>query len=88
MQSMKQYYRLSEVAKMLDVSYVTMWRWCNEGLVATMILPSGQRRVTSAEVLRLLQQSEPQAKQAQTYQTSDDEANNESIPGNRPSSTQ
>ena len=60
MQSMKQYFRLSEVAKMLGVSYVTMWRWCNAGKVATMTLPSGQRRITGAEVWRLLQQDEAQ----------------------------
>ncbi len=56
MQSMKSYYRLSEVAKMMGVAYVTMWRWCNAGKVATMKLPSGQRRITGAEVWRLLQE--------------------------------
>ncbi len=60
MQSMKQYFRLSEVAKMLGVSYVTMWRWCNDGKVATVQLPSGQRRILSAEVGRLLEQPETQ----------------------------
>ena len=63
MQSMKEYYRLSEVAKMLGVSYVTMWRWCNDGKVATVELPSKQRRILSAEVTRLLAQ--PQAQEAQ-----------------------
>jgi predicted site-specific integrase-resolvase len=60
MENMKEYYRLSEVAKMLGVSYVTMWRWCNDGLVATVELPSKQRRILSAEVKRLLAQPEAQ----------------------------
>lgn len=60
MQSMKSYYRLSEVAKMMGVAYVTMWRWCNAGKVATIKLPSGQRRITGAEVWRLIQQDELQ----------------------------
>ncbi|MBK8113244.1 MAG: helix-turn-helix domain-containing protein [Candidatus Accumulibacter sp.] len=60
MQNMKAYFRLSEVAKMLGVSYVTMWRWCNDGKVATVSLPSGQRRILGAEVNRLLEQPEPQ----------------------------
>lgn len=53
MSYMKEYYRLSEVAKMLNVSYVTMWRWCNDGKVSTVELPSGQRRILGSEVERI-----------------------------------
>lgn len=60
MKDMKAYFRLSEVAKMLGVSYVTMWRWCNDGKVATVSLPSGQRRILGSEVNRLLEQPEAQ----------------------------
>ena len=56
MQSMKEYFRLGEVAKMLNVSYVTIWRWCNDGKVATVTFPSGQRRILRAEVEKLLSQ--------------------------------
>ena len=64
MQDMKEYYRLSEVADMMGVSYVTMWRWCKAGKVATVKLPSKQRRILSAEVKRILAQ--PEAQEAQT----------------------
>ncbi len=57
MKDVQEYYRLSEVAKMLDVSYVTMWRWCNDGRVASVKLPSGQRRILASEVERITSQS-------------------------------
>ena len=60
MKIMKEYYKLSEVAKMLNVSYVTVWRWCNDGKVATISLPSKQRRIRSDEVKRLLGTPETQ----------------------------
>lgn len=58
MKDVQEYYRLSEVAKMLDVSYVTMWRWCNDGRVASVKLPSGQRRIVRSEVERVTNQQE------------------------------
>lgn len=63
MQGMKQqthpsYYRLSEVAKIFNVSYVTIWRWCRDGKVETFTLPSGQRRILSSEVERITSQEE------------------------------
>jgi excisionase family DNA binding protein len=46
----KQFYRLNEAAKLFDVSYQTIWRWCNDGKLASVTLPSGQRRIPAWEI--------------------------------------
>jgi len=56
MQYMKQktLYRITEVAKMINVGRVTVWRWCKDGKMQHVILPSGQIRITAEEVHRFV----------------------------------
>ena len=54
MENMENSARLSELAKLMNVFYSTVYRWCDEGKVATIMLPSGQRRILRSEVDRLL----------------------------------
>lgn len=48
----KTLYRITEVATMIGVGRVTVWRWCKEGKMQHVILPSGQIRITADEVNR------------------------------------
>ena len=48
-------YRLSEAAPLIGVSSVTLWRWCASGKIASIKLPSGQRRIPESELTRILQ---------------------------------
>lgn len=59
MVSMTDNVRLSEVARRMGVSYQSVWRWCNDGKIATITLPSGQRRIPMSEVTRLLAEAQP-----------------------------
>ena len=52
-------YRISEVADMLEVSRITVWRWCKDGKMAHVLLPSGQFRISHDEVMRFMSDSMP-----------------------------
>jgi excisionase family DNA binding protein len=54
MDAMKQYYRTSEVARIFGISRVSVWRWCKEGKLLAVVLPSGQRRIAREDVERIL----------------------------------
>ena len=47
-------YRITEVAEMIGVGRVTVWRWCKDGKMQHVILPSGQIRITADEVNRFV----------------------------------
>jgi len=46
-------YTLTEVATILKVSRVSVWRWCRDGLVEHIILPHGQLRIPQSELDKL-----------------------------------
>jgi excisionase family DNA binding protein len=46
--------RLGEAAKLLDVSYETLWRWCEAGKIRHIRMPSGQRRIRREDIDRIL----------------------------------
>lgn len=50
----KPLYRITEVAKMIGVGRVTVWRWCKDGKMQHVILPSGQIRIAAEEVQRFV----------------------------------
>lgn len=52
-------YRLKEAANLLGVKSITIWRWCNDGKIAHVTLPSGQRRIPASEIERILQVEHP-----------------------------
>lgn len=54
-------YRLSEAAAILGVKHVTVWRWCNDGKIAHVTMPSGQRRIPASEIERILKVEQPTA---------------------------
>jgi len=58
MDYMKDYYRTSEVAKILDVSSVTVWRWCRDGKLKTVELPSGRRVIPRGEIEQFVRPTE------------------------------
>jgi DNA-binding transcriptional MerR regulator len=47
--------RISDAAKLCDVSADTLRRWSDQGRVPVIVLPSGQRRYRRADVLALVQ---------------------------------
>lgn len=46
----KSHYKITEVAKLLDVTRVTVWRWCKDGKLPHVVLPSGQIRIPHGAV--------------------------------------
>jgi len=58
--------RLREAARMMDVSYSTLSRWCREGTIRCLVLPSGQRRIMASEVDRILVAGYPAAEASTT----------------------
>jgi len=44
-----------EAAKMLGVSQVTIWRWAERGLIRSIELPSGQKRIYKQDILDILE---------------------------------
>jgi excisionase family DNA binding protein len=50
----KALYRITEVAELIGVGRVTVWRWCKDGKMQHVILPSGQIRITADEVNRFI----------------------------------
>jgi len=50
----KRFYTTFEVAKMLGVSTLTVWRWCKQGKVRAWRTPGGHYRIPCEEVDRLL----------------------------------
>jgi excisionase family DNA binding protein len=46
---------LSQAAREMDVSRMTVYRMCGEGKLATVETRAGRRRIPSAELTRLLQ---------------------------------
>ena len=44
----------SQVAKLFDVTTVTVWRWANSGRLKAIRTPSGYNRFTVTEVNRAL----------------------------------
>lgn len=53
MSDMNKYLTLREVAGHFGVSYPTVSRWCNMGLIEYLRLPSGIRRIPASEIKRL-----------------------------------
>ena len=47
-------YKLSEAARIIGVSSVTLWRWCEAGKISNVKLPSGQRRIPASELARVM----------------------------------
>lgn len=48
-------YKLSEVARRLNVSYKTVWKWCRvDQTVRFVVWPSGSLRISEAELRRLM----------------------------------
>lgn len=50
----RKYWRISEVARELDVHPKTIRRWLDRGLIPYVRLPSGERRVRTDRVELLL----------------------------------
>jgi predicted site-specific integrase-resolvase len=46
--------RISEAAKLCHVSADTLRRWSDQGRVAVIVLPSGQRRYRRSDVLAII----------------------------------
>jgi predicted site-specific integrase-resolvase len=44
---------------MIGVSYETLYRWCRDGKVRSILYPSGQRRMMESEVRRIAPPPEP-----------------------------
>ncbi len=53
MSNMNKYLTLREVAGHFGVSYPTVSRWCDMGLIEYLRLPSGIRRIPASEIKRL-----------------------------------
>lgn len=47
------YYKVSEVAMMLNVTDQTIYRWCKKGLIEYIRLPSGHLRIPRSQLVRL-----------------------------------
>jgi len=52
----KKFYGTVEVARILGVAPLTVWRWCKEGKIKAGKTPGGQFRIPREEVERLLKQ--------------------------------
>lgn len=51
-------YKLSEVARRLNVEYKTVWKWCRvDKTVRVVVWPSGSLRISEAELRRLMQET-------------------------------
>jgi len=50
----KKFYTTFEVAKILSVNPLTVWRWCKKGKIKAWRTPGGHYRIPREEVDRLL----------------------------------
>ena len=50
----KEFYTTFEVAKILGVNALTVWRWCKEGKIKAWRTPGGHYRIPKQELDRLL----------------------------------
>ena len=51
---MDKLYTISEVAKLLKVSRVSIYTWIEEGKLNVLTLPNDTKRITETEVKRIL----------------------------------
>ena len=51
---MDKLYTISEVAKLLKVSRVSIYTWIEEGKLKVLTLPNETKRITETEVKRIL----------------------------------
>ncbi|MEM3699923.1 MAG: helix-turn-helix domain-containing protein [Candidatus Bathyarchaeia archaeon] len=47
------YYKVSEVAQMLNVTDQTVYRWIKKGLIVCIRLPSGHLRIPSSQLFKI-----------------------------------
>jgi putative resolvase len=64
---MEEHYPLRKAAEILGVHPVTLRRWEKEGKIRCIRTPSGQRRFTRSEVLRLVGETMPSGRRAVIY---------------------
>jgi excisionase family DNA binding protein len=53
----KKFLTTGEVAKMLGVTPLTVWRWCKEGKIKAIRTAGGQYRIPAEEVKKILEGS-------------------------------
>ena len=56
MEKVERLLKPSEVAKMLNVGHRTVDRWCREGIIKCIKLPSGVYRIPESEVRRIVRE--------------------------------
>jgi len=54
MDVMRWYYTMGEAAQFFGVSRQSIWRWCYDGKLKTVQLPSGRRVILRDEVDRVM----------------------------------